>query len=101
MGLEITLCDLNSMKSEAQTREVESREGIGEEHFQKKSSCTVFGNTGLAFPQANSISSQSKNFATVRKVVEQNDKKWKRGGSQGSYHWNLFQFSSVQLLSRV
>ena len=27
--------------------------------------CTVFGNTGLAFPQANSISSPSKNFATA------------------------------------
>ena len=101
MGLEITLCDLNSMKSEAQTREVESREGVGEEHFQKKSGCKVFGLGRNGICLRKSKSSVAKNSAPVRKVVEQNDKKWKRGGSQGSYHWNLFQFCSVQLLSRV
>ena len=41
-GLRISLCDLNST-GEAQTREVASHAGLGEEHFQKNSSCKVFG----------------------------------------------------------
>ena len=41
-GLRVSLCDLNSI-GEAQTGEVASHAGLGEEHFQKNSSCKVFG----------------------------------------------------------
>ena len=39
------MCDLNSI-GEAQTREVASHAGLGEEYFQNNSICKVFGSEG-------------------------------------------------------
>ena len=59
-GGRISLCDLNSI-CEAQTRDVASHAGIGEEHFQKKSSCKVFGfgKNGICLGKARPVLSKT------------------------------------------
>ena len=88
-GLEISLCDFNNI-GENQTREVASHAGLGEEHFQKNSSCKVFGSGRNGICLRKSKASVVNNSAPVGKIVEENDRERKRGGSQGPYHWNLF-----------
>ena len=62
-GLVISLCDFNSI-GEAQTRQVASHAGLGEECFQKNSSCKVFGSgrNGICL---------RKSKASVSKTVHQ------------------------------
>ena len=59
-GLRISLCDLNST-GEAQTREVASRAGLGEEHFQKKRIWKVFGlgRNGICLGKARPVLSKT------------------------------------------
>ena len=68
-GLRVSLCDLNSI-GEAQTGEVASHAGLGEEHFQKNSSCKVFGSGRNGICLRKSKASVVKNRAPVGKIVE-------------------------------
>lgn len=67
-GLEISLCDFNSI-GEAQTRQVASHAGLGEECFQKNSSCSLW--MGKKWNLLEEKQGQCvKNSAPVGKTVE-------------------------------
>ena len=59
-GVRISLCDLNSI-GEAQTRDVASHGGLGEEHFQKKRIWKVFGlgRNGICLGKARPVLSKT------------------------------------------
>ena len=71
-GLEISLCDFNI--GEVQTREVASHAGLGEENFQRNSSCKVFGSGRNGICLRKSKASVVNNSAPVGKIVEYNDR---------------------------